>query len=365
MRVALLSPRSPVSNAAGIEQNIHHVSHYLSKKGVNVEVFCTTFHAQRTLTRDGISIHEFPAFAPKDNYFLSTPLYHALRKWEGGIVHCNGYNNLVSVVGIMAKKKNQKLVFTLNSSGSSSRLRELLHIPLAWFYHFNRKKIDHLVCVSKWEHERLAPTFGLNKKDVSIIPNGISLSEFKKKGKRKKGKILSVGRLVKNKGMHHLIAAFAHVQKEMPEAQLHIVGEGPQREELEQQAHALGLKSNVFFHGNIGFEERETLLEHYRTASLFSLLTEYESQGIVFAEAAAAGLPMAIPNKGVMREYVEAGLAEGIQDGFNSEEVSRVLVRLLRKKRSAKKPSLKPLIWDWKEVGAAVHHLYQKLEKES
>ncbi|MEK6970151.1 MAG: glycosyltransferase family 4 protein [archaeon] len=372
MRVALLSPRTPRAHAAGIEQNILHVSQYLLRKGVSVEVFSTAEKPRGKYSLHGIPVREFSAFAPADNYFFSIPLFQSLKKWDGNIIHCNGYNNLVSVLGITAKKKGQKLVFTLNSSGSSSMLRGLLHIPLAWFYRIHAKKIDHLVCVSRWEYEKLAPLFGLKKENVSIIPNGISLTEFAKKGNRKSGKIVSVGRLVKNKGMHRLINAFGRVHEEMPETELHIVGDGPARHDLEQQVHAQGLTNAVFFHGNIGFEDREKLLVHYRTASVFSLLTDYESQGIVFAEAAAAELPMVIPDKGVMHEYVEAGLAQGVKNVDDSEEVARALIHALRSKPSAAKlkslkfsKSFKPLIWDWEEVGEAVHQLYQHLVEES
>jgi glycosyltransferase involved in cell wall biosynthesis len=59
----------------------------------------------------------------------------------------------------------------------------------------------------------------------------------------------AAGRLVRGKGRHYLLKAFALLRSEYPDSTLEIAGEGQEREALENQANRLGLKSEVRFLG--------------------------------------------------------------------------------------------------------------------
>ncbi len=360
MRAAMLSPRTLRTKAAGIEQSVLHVGQYLQKKGVNVEVYCTAAQPQPPSSFDGLFLREYSAIAPGENYFLSLPLYRDLASFGGEIIHCNGYNNLVSVAGVLAKKKNQKLIITMNSSGSSSALRRALHTPLLWFFQLFSSRLDKIICVSQWEMDYFYKNLPNARKRIMMIPNGIDVKTFSRtSGKKTPHMILSVGRLVKNKGHHRLIAALPYVLKEHADATLHIVGEGAEEEALKQQAHALGVSSHVIFHGNIPFSARSRLIELFSRAHVFALLTDHESQGIVFGEAAAAGLPMLLVDKGVMHEYVAHGVAAGLDEPDNPTMVARALVKLFQTKTKSKKNI--DFIWSWERVGEAVYQVYQEL----
>lgn len=362
MRAALLSPRTLRTKAAGIEQSVLHVGKYLQKKGVQVEVYCTAEQAQPPHVFEELLLREYPAIAPGENYFLSIPLYRDLCAFDGEIIHCNGYNNLVSVAGILAKKKNQKIIITMNSSGSSSRVRRMLHTPLLWFFQLFSGRLDKIICVSQWEMDYFSKNLPQARKRMVMIPNGIDVKAFTKNaGKKTPHMILSVGRLVKNKGHHRLIAAMPHVLRTHADATLHIVGEGPEEKNLTQMASELGISSNVIFHGNIPFSERARLIQLFSRAHVFALLTDQESQGIVFGEAAAAGLPLLLVDKGVMHEYVAHGVAAGIDEPDNAAAVGQALIKLFEKKNKGKNIDF---IWSWDKVGEAVYHVYQELAGE-
>lgn len=105
--------------------------------------------------------------------------------------------------------------------------------------------------------------------------------------------VLFVGRLDPLKGCEYLIRAMARVQEVMPEIRLVVIGQGPLRKELEQQAAAV-LQNFEF----LGVQSPAAVREWMNRAKVFSTPSvvaesgEAEGFGMVFAEAQAMGLPV-------------------------------------------------------------------------
>ena len=108
-------------------------------------------------------------------------------------------------------------------------------------------------------------------------------------------RVLSVGRLIERKGFHFLIDAVSNVKEDVPETELHIIGDGPYRPVLERQIRANKLQSFVYLHGGIS---DEALAEAYRESDVFVLahvtLPNGDTEGCptVFSEAGSVGLPV-------------------------------------------------------------------------
>lgn len=98
--------------------------------------------------------------------------------------------------------------------------------------------------------------------------------------------ILYVGRLAEVKQVSLLITAFQQITSHHPEARLLIVGDGPLRKALEQQAKAEREAGKVHFAGK---KEGVQLLAYYNVAQLFVLPSQYEPFGTVVNEALLAG----------------------------------------------------------------------------
>lgn len=99
--------------------------------------------------------------------------------------------------------------------------------------------------------------------------------------------LLAVGRLHAYKGFDLLLRAFALAYDKHPQWILRIVGDGPQRVELQRMASDLGLAERVQFIGSVDDPEPE-----FRAADLFVLSSRFEGFPNALCEAMAAGLPV-------------------------------------------------------------------------
>ncbi len=134
-------------------------------------------------------------------------------------------------------------------------------------------------------------------------------------------------RLYRRKRVNLLLEAAARLRKRIPEMEVRVVGDGPEREEFQQVWRALRLQDRVRFLGDLS---QAQLAAEYNGADLFCLPSVQEGFGIVFLEAMAAGKPIvaaraaAVPEvapHGVLVEPDDAeALAEGIAELFGSPE---------------------------------------------
>ncbi len=101
--------------------------------------------------------------------------------------------------------------------------------------------------------------------------------------------LLSAGRVAHEKNLSFVIEAFDRARRERDDMRLLIVGDGPARADLQAQSAELGLGDRVIF---TGYRDWAQLVDDYKQADLFVYGSKTETQGIVFMEAQAAGLPV-------------------------------------------------------------------------
>lgn len=100
--------------------------------------------------------------------------------------------------------------------------------------------------------------------------------------------IVTAARLVRDKGTHRVIDAFARVTDGVPAARLIVLGSGPERAALEQQVRDQGLADRVRFAGSVTHDD---VYGELKSASVFMLLTTWPSERLpnVVKEAMACG----------------------------------------------------------------------------
>ncbi len=188
-----------------------------------------------------------------------------------------------------------------------------------------------------------------NIPNVDIVPMGVDLSAFSPSKKddsiRKKhcvdGEfIFTVGRMAEKKGFKYLIDAMPRILEKLPKAKLVMIGDGPERQRLEEQAKKSGLEKSVVFAGKVTHKELE---RWYPTADVFvlpSIVTaegDTEGLGVVFLEAIASGTPIIGSNVGGIPDIIrhnETGLLVPQKD---SSALSEAIIKVLTDKKLEQK----------------------------
>ncbi|MFC6260754.1 glycosyltransferase family 4 protein [Levilactobacillus fujinensis] len=139
------------------------------------------------------------------------------------------------------------------------------------------------------------------KTPIRVIPTGVNLHQYEQPDtanlRRKLGYqpdtpvILSLSRLAYEKNIKESIAAMPQILAQVPAAQLLIVGDGPAREDLEQQVKDAGLTDHVSFTGEVSNDE---VFRYYHMANVFLSSSDSESQGLTYIEAMAAGTKIVV-----------------------------------------------------------------------
>ena len=170
-----------------------------------------------------------------------------------------------------------------------------------------------LIAVSRWEGELAAKARIVPEERIICIPNGLGDAEFERVGRSQdlaaqlglspdERVIGFAGRLWPQKGADVLIQAFARVERERPGCRLLIIGDGPERQELEQLAQNCGIAGQVTFAGN-----RDNVSELMTVMDLFVLPSRWESAPYVVLEAMAAGVPVIASSVGGVGELLDDG----------------------------------------------------------
>ncbi len=138
--------------------------------------------------------------------------------------------------------------------------------------------------------------------------------------------VIYVGRLAPEKELASLIGAFAGVAKRVPEALLLLIGDGPCRRELEEQAAQLGLADRVRFAG----QQPVTDIRHWLQAGdVFALVSSNEGFPCSLSEAMAAGLASVvsdIPGNAQLIDPGVHGLVVPVRDEARIAEAIGVLL---------------------------------------
>jgi glycogen(starch) synthase len=145
--------------------------------------------------------------------------------------------------------------------------------------------------------------------------------------------LLGVGRLEHFKGFDVLIKAFALVNKKFSQIKLVLVGDGPERAELELLGQQLGLEKSLLFYGPL---EHKDVLKMLRCCEFFIMPSRREAFGIVNLEAMAAQKAVVAMAVGGVPEYLthmENGL---LVTDHKPESLANAIIFLLGNKDLAR-----------------------------
>ncbi len=139
---------------------------------------------------------------------------------------------------------------------------------------------------------------------IYVVPNGGPAPRTGSRAPSPRPTVVSVGRLVVQKHVDQLLIAVAEARRSVSDLVLHVVGDGPELENLKRQADELGLDGAVVFHGRVSDAERDAILDQ---AWIFLSASQREGWGVAVLEAAAHGVPALVRDVPGLRDAVRNG----------------------------------------------------------
>jgi len=168
-------------------------------------------------------------------------------------------------------------------------------------------KVDRVVALSSDIKERATSHYQAPN-EMDVIHLGIPEPVFKPTTKEGFGfknqdiVLVTVGRLVRRKGLPDLIRVIKHLNN--PHIKLSVIGDGPEKEHLVNLSNSFGLKDQILF---FGYVDDETKFQLLNISDVYVSTSKHEGFGIVFLEAMTAGLPIVCFDEGGQAEFLIDG----------------------------------------------------------
>lgn len=170
--------------------------------------------------------------------------------------------------------------------------------------------------------------------EIEVIPNFIDLEKFKKQKKdhfkkaicpQGEALVVHTSNFRKVKRIKDVVDVFYNIHKEIP-AKLLMIGDGPERNKAEKQAHDLGIAADIRFLG-----KQEAIEEVLSVADLFLMPSEKESFGLAALEAMACEVPVISSNTGGLPELNVQGVTGFLSNVGDIEDMTRKSLFVLDK----------------------------------
>ncbi len=168
---------------------------------------------------------------------------------------------------------------------------------------------------------------------ITIIPNGVELNRFyKSNGSEQRQRyglnaddllLIYTGRLAPEKNLLFLLRAFRGLIEAVPNAHLLLVGDGPEREKLEEQASERDGGEHIHFAGRVPYDD---LPDYLAMCDIFVTASVSEVHPLSVIEAMAAGLPV----MGIQSVGVGDTVKDGISGYLSSQDLAAFTAKLTR-----------------------------------
>jgi len=329
----------------------------LKVKGIDVELYTSSYKGLASQELFGIKIHRFRYFFKK--WEALTHDETAVDRVKKGVLNklLVPFYMLMGTLQIMrlARKNKYDIIHThwplphavfgyVASKLSGAKHVLYFHgVELMWvktelkflkpFLRWAIRKADAVMCNSSHTRARIKEIYD---RDINIIPSGqaamsqATLPEKKSSATNIKN-ILFVGRLVERKGVKYLIEAFANMVNQI-DSRLNIVGTGPDMEMLKTVALKKGVAGKVNFLGKVTAQELD---QYYQDANVFVLPAVIDSKGdteglgVVLIEALTYKIPVIATSCGGIVDIIKDNKTGILVPEKNSQALADALTKIL------------------------------------
>lgn len=312
-------------------------------------------------------------------YSYHNDIIKEIIEWKPDIIHSQCEIFSMRFAKIISKKTKAPIVHTYHTMyedyvGYVIPFERLGKWMVKFLSNQLLKKVSIVVAPTR-KVENLLKDYGL-KKEIHVVPTGISLDKHKEtmddserlERRRALGikddefVLISLGRLGNEKNTDELIRFFANVQKRHKHVKFLIVGDGPNRENLENLAAKLGVEDKIIFTGMVSPNEVQ---KYYKLGDLYVSASTSETQGLTYAEAAANKLPLLCREDPVLKDIIVSG-----QNGYeytNEDDFDRSLEFIMNnpewRREAGEESTIIANAFDKNTFAESIEELYESLVK--
>jgi glycogen(starch) synthase len=336
VKVLMVSWEYPPVVIGGLGRHVHHLATALAEAGHEVVVLSRrpsgtdpSTHPSTDDLSEGVRVvaaaqdpHEFDFGTDmmawtlamghsmiRAGLALKTRERRTTKPWVPDVVHAHDW--LVAHPAItLAEHFDVPLVSTIHATEAgrhsgwvSGKISRQVHAVEAWLV----RESDSLITCSASMGDEITELFGPGLAESRVIRNGIDAGLWpfaRRKAPGGPARLLYLGRLEYEKGVHDVIAALPRIRRTHPGTTLTVAGDGTQQGFLIEQARKHKVLKAIDFVGRVDHQQLVALLHDCDAAVLPS---HYEPFGIVALEAAATGAPLVTSNVGGLGEAVLNG----------------------------------------------------------
>ena len=352
---------NPVTS--GVVTSINMLEQEMKKRGHEVFVFTTSKSIQPNDNQTLYMLNSIPLLIAKQYKnriatFYSREIAKQIKEIGLDIVHTQTEFSVGAFGKIISRKYDIPFIHTYHTmwedyvhyisplKGRNIHLKRLARTISRAFV----RKAECVITPSNKTAKYLKYKCKVKNKPIYVIPTGIDISPFKSSNfteeerdnlkkslgiKPNEKIILFLGRVASEKSIDVIMDIMPSIFEEHPDYKFLIVGDGPSKKDLEEQARKLNIDKNVIFTGKVPWNE---VPKYYNIGDVFVNASITETQGLTFIEAMSAEIPVVAKYAPNLSEFIHTNkngilvkknsdFKKAIIDVIENENLRKTLIR--------------------------------------
>lgn len=352
---------NPVTS--GVVTSINMLEQEMKKRGHEVFVFTTSKSIQPNNNQTLYMLNSIPLLIAKQYKnriatFYSREIAKQIKEIGLDIVHTQTEFSVGAFGKIISRKYDIPFIHTYHTmwedyvhyisplKGRNIHLKRLARTISRAFV----RKAECVITPSNKTAKYLKYKCKVKNKPIYVIPTGIDIAPFKSSNfteeerdnlkkslgiKPNEKIILFLGRVASEKSIDVIMDIMPSIFEEHPDYKFLIVGDGPSKKDLEEQARKLNIDNNVIFTGKVPWNE---VPKYYNIGDVFVNASITETQGLTFIEAMSAEIPVVAKYAPNLSEFIHTNkngilvkknsdFKKAIIDVIENENLRKTLIR--------------------------------------
>lgn len=286
----------------GMENCVLNISNELSKLGYSVNVFTSNIgYKSIEEIQENVKVSYLKSFEFAHTPIIFSLFFRLLKLAKPAVLHVHiSQAYIPEITYLVSRIRNVPYIAHIHLDVDPTGLFGFLLAPYKKiFLKQVLSNANRVICLSEPQSKLVIEKYGLNKKKVVTVPNGVSNMFFTNYIKKDHGTLkgIFVGRLAPQKNIPMLIEALALMKNKI---EMTIVGEGEDLDKIVNLIQKHKLK-NI---NMVGVKTQKELVKLYNENDVFILPSEKEGFSLAMLEAMASGLPIIGSDVIGMRELI-------------------------------------------------------------